>query len=58
MAPRTSRETLEALRLITQEGYTAYQAAKATGISRSTISQNRQYREFMERKNHGQKRTT
>ena len=40
----------EALRLIKDEGYTAYKAAKATGLSRSAISQNKEYRNFVKGK--------
>lgn len=48
MAARICPEMKEALRLIMEEGYTAYAAAKATGVTRSNISQNSEYRKFRE----------
>lgn len=50
MAARICPEMKEALRLIMEEGYTAYAAAKATGVTRSNISQNSEYRNFMKGK--------
>lgn len=50
MAGRQSAEVRRALRLIIDKGWTAYRAAKKTGISQSTISRNPQYRAFIDAK--------
>lgn len=50
MAGRQSAEVRRALRLIIDKGWTAYAAAKKTGISQSTISRNPQYRAFIDAK--------
>lgn len=47
MGGRVSAEMKKALRLITKKGFTAYAAAKETGITRQAISMNREYRKHI-----------
>jgi predicted transcriptional regulator len=51
MAPKQSAQMTEALRLIMEEGKTAYAAAKLAGITQAAISVNKQYREWKEAQN-------
>lgn len=47
MAPRTSAEMIEALRLIIKEGKSAAEASRITGITKQAISMNQKYRDHI-----------
>lgn len=49
MGARTSQAMLDALALI-KSGHTAAEASRQTGISKGAISQNAEYRKFIEAK--------
>lgn len=50
MGAKRSAQMEKALRMIFTEGKTAYAAAKATGLTQSAISQNKEYRAFIDAK--------
>lgn len=50
MGARQSAEMTKALRLIIKDGKTAAEAVRITGISKGAISQNAEYRAFMDNK--------
>lgn len=50
MGAKQSAEMTKALKLIIQGGKTAAEASRATGISKGAISQNAEYRAFVDNK--------